>query len=64
MGTQPAMLARAQDAYNNGFVVATVIMLAGVAVSLGLTNRRPSDEDEAESPDESARSGDEGAAWS
>jgi len=48
MGTTPEVLARAQDAYNNGFLAATAIMVAGVVMSLGLTNRRPSDDDEAE----------------
>ncbi|MXY10379.1 MAG: DHA2 family efflux MFS transporter permease subunit [Acidimicrobiaceae bacterium] len=46
LGTEPGLLARAQSAYNRGFAVATVIMLAGVVVSLGLRNRRPSDDDE------------------
>ena len=47
MGREPEVLARAQDAYNNGFLVATALMVAGVVMSLGLTNRRPSeDEDE------------------
>ena len=46
----PEVLMRAQNAYNRGFVVATAIMLGGVAMSLGLKNRRPSDDDEAESP--------------
>jgi EmrB/QacA subfamily drug resistance transporter len=43
---EPDVLENAQDAYNNGFVVAAAIMLLGVVVSLGLTNRRPSDDDE------------------
>ena len=50
MGTSPEVLMRAQNAYNNGFVVATAIMLAGVALSLGLKNRRPNDDDEVEWP--------------
>jgi len=48
MGREPEVLARAQDAYNNGFLVATAIMVAGVVMSLGLTNRRPSEDDEDE----------------
>ena len=48
LDTEPGLLATAQRAYNRGFAVATVIMLAGVAVSLGLKNRRPSDDEDDE----------------
>ena len=48
LGTEPGLLATAQRAYNRGFAVAAVIMLAGVAVSLRLKNRRPSDDEDDE----------------
>ncbi len=63
LGAGPDVLATAQDAYNNGFLVATVIMVVGVVMALGLTNRRPSD-DEEESEDGPGRPDDDSVAWS
>lgn len=40
IGDLPEMRSRAQSAYNQGFMVAAVILVAGLALSLLLTNRR------------------------